>query len=51
VLVPGKPSQLRLVFAIKARAYLSGTPFKDFTLLDLPAKIRPGWKTLPGTTL
>jgi hypothetical protein len=42
------------MFAGKAGAYSSGTPFKDPTirgiiLLDLPTNIRLGWKSVPGT--
>ncbi len=32
VFVPGKPFQLSLMYASKARAYLSGVPFSLFTL-------------------
>jgi hypothetical protein len=32
VFVPGKPFQISLMFASKAVAYSSGTPFKDSTL-------------------
>ncbi len=41
------------MFASKAGAYSSGAPFKDSTirgiLLDLPASIGLGLKSLPGT--
>jgi len=52
VFVPGKPFQPCLVFAGKAGAYLSESPFKTplyGRLLALPTNTRQGWKGLPGT--
>ncbi len=43
--VPGKPFQLSLMFAGKARGQPRGEHLKDI----LPANIGIGWKGLPGT--
>ncbi len=49
--VSGKSFQPSLMFAGKARAYLSEASFMCFTLwlLALPANITQVWKSLPGT--
>ncbi len=53
VFVNGKPFQLSLVFTSKARALLEWNTFQGLYTksipLDLPANIRLGWKSLPGT--
>ncbi len=58
VFVLGKPLQPSIIFAIKARAYLSNWPFRDCygRLLALPVNIRLGcldqqWTYLSGASV